>query len=81
VRVPARELDGHATPGPLATLPPQVPVAIGDAPHPAGPTPTAGADGHSGPPTAAADENDYLDRLTGRRAAVDVLLRHPQAVH
>ena len=73
VRVPARELDGRAAPGLLATLPPQVPVAIGDAPH------AAGADGHGGPPTAAADENDQLERLTAWRAAVDVLLRHPQA--
>lgn len=68
VRVPARELDAAATPGLLATLPPQVPVAIGE---------TAGSSATSDGPEAS----DPLERLTAWRAAVDVLLRHPRADH
>jgi sugar phosphate isomerase/epimerase len=67
VRVPARELDTDPTPGLLATLPPQVPVAIGD---------SASAPVADGQPGA-----DPLTLLTAWRAAVDVLLRHPQASH
>jgi sugar phosphate isomerase/epimerase len=67
VRVPARELDTDLTPGLLATLPPQVPVAIGDS--------------ASAPVTDAQPGADPLTRLTAWRAAVDVLLRHPQASH
>ena len=67
VRVPARELDAAAAPGLLATLPPQVPVAIGD---------TAGTSAPNG-----LEASDPLERLTAWRTAVDVLLRHPQASH
>ncbi len=68
VRVPAHELDADTTPGLLATLPPQVPVAIGD---------TAG----SSPASNGRVTGDPLARLTAWRDAVDVLLRHPRAGH
>ncbi len=71
VRVPARELDADATPGLLATLPPQVPVAIGDTATPSRPSETPTPNGRN-----AAEP---LERLTAWRAAVDALLRHPQA--
>ncbi len=89
VRVPARELGTVATPGLLATLPPQVPVAIGDPPptaeppHHAASTQPAAADSHSVPhgqaPPDGQAPDDPLTRLTAWRAAVDELLRHPQA--
>jgi len=75
VRVPAHELGAAAAPGLLATLPPQVPVAIGE--------PTTAAANHQ--PAAEADhpvaagEGDLLARLTAWRTAVDELLRHPSA--
>ena len=96
VRVPARELGAVAAPGLLATLPPQVPVAIGDPPfsvaepaHQGAPSRPGAADGgpaDGGPAAADSREardghatGDPLARLTAWRAAVDELLRHPQA--
>ena len=71
VRVPARALAAAgAAPGLLATLPPQVPVAIGG--MPGGPdvvAPDAGA------PTLDA----HVAGVRALRAAVDALLRHPHA--
>lgn len=64
VRVPARELAVTAEPGLLATLPPQVPVAIGGA--------------ATGDPEAPAEPDD-VGRVTAVRAAVDLMLRHPRA--
>jgi len=69
--VVVRELDADATPGLLATLPPQVPVAIGDTATPSRPSETPTPNGRN-----AAEP---LERLTAWRAAVDALLRHPQA--
>lgn len=68
VRVPAHALTHAAAPGLLATLPPQVPVAIGaggadDAPRPEVPT----------------DVPAQIARATAMRAAVDAMLRHPHA--
>jgi hypothetical protein len=75
VRVPAHELGAAAAPGLLATLPPQVPVAIGE--------PTTAAANHQPAAQAyhpvAAGEGDLLARLTAWRSAVDELLRHPSA--
>lgn len=67
VRVPARELEAApAPPGLLATLPPQVAVAIGgtvtDAPKDTGPL-----------------DADRIARVTALRASVDAMLRHPRA--
>ena len=83
VRVPAHELGDATAPGLLATLPPQVPVVIGEPPAPAtAPTPPvlsttpAGADDAG---AAQTDEAELLARLTAWRAAVDALLRHPAA--
>jgi hypothetical protein len=83
VRVPAHELGDATAPGLLATLPPQVPVVIGEPPAPVtAPTPPvlsttpAGADDAG---AAQTDEAELLARLTAWRAAVDALLRHPAA--
>jgi sugar phosphate isomerase/epimerase len=74
VRVAAHALTHTPTPGLLATLPPQVPVAIGGAPAAAGPdTPTGPA------PLGTPDPDALVERVTAARRAVDVLLRHPQA--
>ncbi|MGD9527999.1 hypothetical protein [Pseudonocardia sp.] len=65
VRLPARDLElGGLAPGLLATLPPQIPVAIG------GEMPG----GHAGDVDA-----DHVRRVRVLRTAVDALLRHPQA--
>lgn len=94
VRVPAHELGAVTAPGLLATLPPQVPVVIGEPPTAGAHPPAAGAQAapdapaadnqQGGPPgratpAAAADEPDLLARLTAWRTAVDELLRHPAA--
>ena len=77
VRVPARALDHTVTPGLLATLPPQVPIAIGGAP---GSTATATQPiRHTDPGTTGLDVPGHIARATALRAAVDTLLRHPQA--
>lgn len=68
VRVPARALEQTTTPGLLATLPPQVPVAIGGSSGPA-----------AAPLPAGTDLPAHVARATALRAAVDTLLRHPQA--
>jgi hypothetical protein len=65
VRVPARDLErGALPPSLLATLPPQVPVAVGGAPD--------------GGPDGSIDA-DHVRRARALRAAVDALLRHPGA--
>ena len=64
VRVSARALAHTAAPGLLATLPPQVPVALGGA------EPGAGAD---------LDVPGHIARAVALRDAVDAMLRHPQA--
>ena len=82
VRVPAHELGAATAPGLLATLPPQVPVVIGEPP-----TPSDGGDNHgagdrrprAADHAAAPAEGDMLARLTAWRAAVDEILRHPSA--
>lgn len=93
VRVPAHELGDATAPGLLATLPPQVPVVIGEPPAPAtAPRPpvlsTTPARADDAEPEEAgagragadqADEAELLARLTAWRAAVDALLRHPAA--
>ena len=66
VRVAARAIEAGTAAGLLATLPPQVAVAIGTAP---GDAPNA-----PGPIGA-----DHVARLTGLRIAVDAMLRHPQS--
>ena len=66
VRVPAAELVAGAAPGLLATLPPQVAVAIGGS-----------VTGEPEPPGTM--EADQLPRVRALRAAVDTLLRHPSA--
>jgi hypothetical protein len=71
VRVPARALPHPAAPGLLATLPPQVPVAIGGLPG------DGGAPSPAGP---AGDRTDaHVARAAALRAAVDAMLRHPRA--
>ncbi len=75
VRVPARALDHTVTPGLLATLPPQVPIAIGGAPGSTTTAPPTDSD----PDTAGLDVPGHVARATALRAAVDTLLRHPQA--
>jgi sugar phosphate isomerase/epimerase len=64
VRVSARALAHTAAPGLLATLPPQVPVALG------GTEQGAGAD---------LDVAGHVARASALREAVDAMLRHPQA--
>jgi hypothetical protein len=67
VRVPAAAIEAVPAPaGLLATLPPQVAVAIGTAP---GESPTA-----AGPVDA-----DHAARVAHLRARVDAMLRHPQS--
>jgi hypothetical protein len=67
VRVPADELlAGAAAPGLLATLPPQVAVAIG-------------APAAAGPEASATMEGDRVTRVRSLRDAVDAMLRHPSA--
>jgi hypothetical protein len=73
VRVSARALAHTAAPGLLATLPPQVPVAIGGAPE-----------GTSGPADEAAepppvDRDAHVTRVRALRAGIDAMLRHPQS--
>jgi hypothetical protein len=92
VRVPAHELGAAAAPGLLATLPPQVPVVIGEPPTASTTRQPAEADQrdataelhHPGAPgtshhPGATDGGDLLARLTAWRTAVDELLRHPSA--
>ena len=95
VRVPAHELGSASAPGLLATLPPQVPVVIGEPPtagaeHPAAsgdpahPADPAGPSHPAAPtdpshPAAAAEQAKLLTQLTAWRTAVDELLRHPAA--
>jgi hypothetical protein len=68
VRVPAAALlAGPPRPGLLATLPPQVPVAIGAAP--------ADRPGAPGP----VHDDDPVATVAALRASVDAMLRHPQA--
>jgi hypothetical protein len=73
VRVPARALPHPAAPGLLATLPPQIPVAIGGLP----------GDGDPRSPDATDAVPDALPLQVARaaelRAAVDAMLRHPRA--
>jgi hypothetical protein len=64
VRVSARALADTAAPGLLATLPPQVPVALG------GTEPGAGTE---------LDVAGHIARASALREAVDAMLRHPQA--
>lgn len=71
VRVAARALTHTTAPGLLATLPPQVPVAIGGMPATAAPV--------EAPEAATADVDEQVARVSVLRQAVDVLLRHPQA--
>jgi hypothetical protein len=66
VRIPAAELTGGGPPGLLATLPPQVAVAIGGS-----------ATGDPQPPETM--DVDQVARVRALRAAVDALLRHPSA--
>ena len=65
VRVPAREL-GHPAAGLLATLPPEIAVAIGGTPADA-------------PDAAGPIAGDHVARVVALREAVDVMLRHPDA--
>ena len=65
VRVAARALAHTAAPGLLATLPPQVPVAIGG--------------GGDGAPADPGDPAAQVARIAALRAAVDAMLRHPHA--
>ena len=65
VRVAARALAHTAAPGLLATLPPQVPVAIGG--------------GGDGTPADPGDPAAQVVRVAALRAAVDAMLRHPHA--
>ena len=67
VRVAARALAHTAAPGLLATLPPQVPVAIG------------GGGGGDGAPAGPGDPAAQVARIAALRAAVDAMLRHPHA--
>jgi hypothetical protein len=67
VRIPARELeDVPAPPGLLATLPPQVAVAIGGA--------VTGE-----PEMSGGIDADHVARVAALRGAVDTMLRHPRA--
>ena len=67
VRVPARELVAPA-PGMLATLPPEVAVAIGGSPA-------------DDPDAAGPIADDHVARAIALREAVDAMLRHPEAAH
>jgi hypothetical protein len=68
VRVPAAELADGGTPGLLATLPPQVAVAIGGSP--------------TGEPVPQETMDvDQVGRVRALRTAVDAMLRHPSAAH
>lgn len=66
VRVPAAELADGGTPGLLATLPPQVAVAIGGSPT-------------GDPVPQETMDVDQVARVRALRAAVDAMLRHPSA--
>lgn len=68
VRVPAAELADGGPPGLLATLPPQVAVAIGG--------PVTGE-----PETWETMDSAGVDRVRALRVAVDAMLRHPSAAH
>lgn len=68
VRVAAHLLADTPVPGLLATLPSQVPVAIGGPPEGAG----------AGSPAEVGGAG-VVDRITALRGAVDALLRHPRA--
>jgi sugar phosphate isomerase/epimerase len=72
VRVAARALAHTAAPGLLATLPPQVPVAIGGLPASA--TPDAPS-----PEPEPADPDAQVARVSALRQAIDGMLRHPRA--
>jgi sugar phosphate isomerase/epimerase len=72
VRVPARTLAATSAPGLLATLPPQIPVAIGGAP-------STDATRRAPDESGNVDVEHHVARATALRAAVDALLRHPQA--
>jgi len=76
VRLSARALAHSAEPGLLATLPPQVPVAIGGAPAAVAPP---DGDGPAAPDPDAADPDAQATRVSALRLAVDAMLRHPQA--
>lgn len=65
VRVPAREVAGTSAPGLLATLPPQIPVAIGGQ--------------VTGDVVAAPTGDDHARRSSALRLAVDEMLRHPRS--
>lgn len=69
VRVPARALEHTTVPGLLATLPPQVPVAIGG----------SSAAVAAPPAEPVRDVPGQVARAAALRAAVDSLLRHPRA--
>lgn len=71
VRVAARTLAHTGAPGLLATLPPQVPVAIGDVAGESGATDRS-AD-------AATEPAAHITRVAALRSAVDAMLRHPHA--
>jgi len=78
VRVAARALAHTAAPGLLATLPPQVPVAIGGLPASAPPD-GAGPGREPDREPGDSDPDAQAARVTALRRAVDGLLRHPQA--
>ena len=78
VRVAARALDHAAAPGLLATLPPQVPVAIGGTSTASGPSPDVPADPDA-PALGAYDPDVLVAWVAAQRRAVDGMLRHPQA--
>ncbi len=71
VRVPAAELEGGGAPGLLATLPAQVAVAVGAS--------VTGDPEPADPATADPAPVDPVARVRALRAAVDAMLRHPDA--
>jgi hypothetical protein len=89
VRVPAHELGVATAPGLLATLPPQVPVVIGEPPtaastapaHPAGPggpaiSTASGGPGRPGPPSASGDPTGPDDSTAAaEQAEAEILAR------
>jgi hypothetical protein len=89
VRVPAHELGAATAPGLLATLPPQVPVVIGEPPtaastapaHPAGPggpaiSTASGGPGRPGPPSALGDPTGPDDSTAAaEQAEAEILAR------
>jgi hypothetical protein len=77
VRVSAHALARSAAPGLLATLPSQVPVAIGGPPEDPDTSSPLGAE--AGEVTGRTDTADVVARVAALRTAVDLLLRHPQA--